>query len=389
MQIIFEVPVVLQAKPGRAVNERTVFGYEAVAVEVPVLSENDAPVALRYTRVEGVDRKVEEFRGHDGRLYHDIEARPSPRVEATFQRYRSPDGLFDKQMASVAAAIKQADMQSSRTGSAAYKLMHPSSFADAVRRHASQCKLEQVKAMDLRGDGIEQAIAQQVDDFKHRIRGMVIVGDRFHLPEAEPLLVLVPVWAGNVECRAVRAGTPPDSLANQGYEVQSLGYFRFDEFERMEAEAPVMANGGMVGIRVEGIDVIDPSVLSADTDMLTMIGLAQAFTRYFASSLVVDEKLENDDDRTKWMVDALSTVSVEQFALYKRLLRGLEAAHTSGDTDEMEAAVLQIIESAPGSAARSAFVYEKGVGPRIREIVRRWNDREVTLDRGFSPSWKP
>jgi hypothetical protein len=384
MQITFEVPVVLQAKPGRAVNERTVFGYEAVAVEVPVLSEMDAQVALRYMRTEDVE-KVEEFRGYDGRLYHDIDARPSPRVEAIFQRHRSPDGLFDRQMAAVSAAIKQAEMQSNRTGLPAYKQMHPNSFADAARRYASQCKLEPVRDMGLRGDGIDLAIAGQVDDFKSRISGMVIVGGRFHLPEAEPLMALVPVWAGNVECRAVRAGTPQGSLFNQGLEVQSLGYFRFDEFERMEAEAAVVANGGMVGNRVANIEVIDPSVLSADTDTLTLIGLARAFTRYFASSLVVDEKIENDDAKTNWMVDALSKVSPEQFALYKRLLRGIETADTSGDTGELEAAVFQIVESPAQSAERSAFVYEEGVGRRIREIVRRWNDREVTLDHGFSP----
>jgi hypothetical protein len=388
MQIVFEVPVVLQAKPGRAVNERNVVGYQEVAVEVPILSTSDAPVALRYTRTDGVE-KVEEFRGYDGQLYHDIVARPSIRMEATFERYRSPDGLFDRQMAAVAAAVKQADLQSNRPGSAAYKQMHPNSFADAIRRHASQCRLEPILDMELRGDGIEQAIARQVDDFKRGISGMVIIGDRFHLPEAEPLLALSPVWAGNVECQAVRAGTPLDSLASQGYELQSLGYFRFDEFERMEAEAPIMANGGLVGIRVEDIEVIDPTVLRADTDMLALVGLAQAFTRYFASSLVVDENIEDDDNKTNWMVDALSKVSPEQFALYKRLLRGIETAHTSGDTEELEASVFQIVESPPGSAFRSPFVYEKGVGPRIREIARRWNDREVTLDRSFSPSWKP
>ncbi|MCS4090230.1 hypothetical protein [Rhizobium sp. BK176] len=388
MQIVFEVPVVLQAKPGRAVNERIVVGYEAVAIEIPVMSEQEAPVALRYRRTDGVEA-VEEFRSHDGRLYHDIEARPYPRIEATYRRHRSPDGLFDRQMEAIAVAIKQAEMQSNRTGLPAYKQMHPALFADAVKRCASQCKLEPVCDMELRGNGVEQAIARQVDDFRRNIRGMIVVGDRFHLPEAEPLMAMVPVWAGHVECRAIRAGTPPDSLANQGYEVSSLGYFRFDEFERMEAEAPVVATGGMVGIRVADVEVIDPTVLGADTDMLTLAGLAQAFTRYFASSLVVDENLENDDDKTNWMVDALSKVSPEQFVIYKRLLRGLEVAHTSGETDELEAAVFHIVESAPGSAARSAFVYEKGVGQRIRDIVRRWNDREVTLDHGFTPSWKP
>jgi hypothetical protein len=105
--------------------------------------------------------------------------------------------------------------------------------------------------------------------------------------------------------------------------------------------------------------------------------------------LVVDEELENDDDKTNWMVDVLSKVSPDQFTLYKRLLRGIQLAQTSGDTDELEAAVFQVVEAPRGSAERSPFVYEKGVGPRIREIVRRWNDREVTLDSGSTPSWRP
>ncbi|MCV9964137.1 hypothetical protein OIU34_19835 [Pararhizobium sp. BT-229] len=386
MLITFEVPVIVEAKPGRAVNERIVFGYEAVTVDVPILSAQDAPVALRYTRIEGVEGRAEEFRGFGGCLYHDIPAQPSPRVGDQYQKYRSPDGLFDLQMA---AATNTVDRMEKRSGSSAYKQMHPNSFADAMRRRVGQYKLEPLRDMDLRGDTVEQAITDQVADFRHRIRGMVIIENRFHLPEPEPLLALVPVWAGNVECRVVRAGEPPSSLAKQGLEVQCLGYFRFDEMDRLEREAPILANGGTVERRVRDIEIADPSVLVADTDTLTLIGLAHTFAQFFAASLVVDEGLERDAERTDWMVAALSRLPVEQFALYKSLLHGIEIARVSGDTEELEGAVSRIVESPTGSVERRTFVYGNDIPRHAREIVRRWNDREVRLDPGFGPSWKP
>ncbi|MBY3432855.1 hypothetical protein HFN89_01525 [Rhizobium laguerreae] len=386
MRITFEVPVIVEAKPGRAVNERMVFGYEAVEVEVPVISVQDAPVALRYIRIEGNQGMPEEFRGHEGRLYHDIEARPLPRLEGIYQRHRSPDGLFDLQMAAIAHVI---DRMEKRSGSSAYKQMHPNSFADAAKRRASHCRLEAVRDMELRRDGVERAIAEQVNDFRSRVGGMVIIDDRFHLPEAEPLLALIPAWAGNVDCRVVRSGTPPNNLAKQGFQVQSLGYFRFDEMEKLEEEAPILANGGTVTWSVRGVETIDPGVHVTDTDTLTLVGLANAFTQYFASSLVVDEEIKREDGKTDWMVSALSRLPVEQFAIYKSLLSGIEAARTRGDTDELEAAVCRIVESPAGSIERATFVYGEDVGRQALEIVRRWNDREVRLDHRFQSSWRP
>lgn len=386
MQITFEVPVIVEAKPGRAVNERIVFGYEPVTVDVPVLSSHDAPVALRYTRIEGVEGKVEEFRGFAGRLYHDIEAKVSPWVGGHFERFRSPDGLFDHQMAAVAATV---DRMEKRSGSSAHKQMHPASFGDAIWRRVSQCKLEPVSDMALRGEAVAQAISDQADDFRNQIRGMVIVENRFHLPESEPLLALVPVWAGNVGCRAVRAGEPPSSLAKQGLEVQCLGYFRFDEMDRMEEEAPILANRGRVEQSVRDVEIHDSSFLVADTDTLTLIGLGNAFAQFFAASLVVEDGLERDDERTDWMVATLERLPIEQFALYKSLVHGIETARASGDTEELEAAIFRIVESPANSMERRTFVYGNDIPRHAFEIVRRWNDREVRLDRGFEPSWKP
>lgn len=386
MQITFEVPVIVEAKPGRAVNERIVFGYEPLTVDVPVLSSHDAPVALRYTRIEGVEGKVEEFRGFAGRLYHDIEAKVSPWVGGLYERFRSPDGLFDLRMAAVAATVARMEK---RSGTSAYKQMHPASFGDAVRRRVSQYKLEPVRDMDLRGEAVAQAIADQVDDFRHRIRGMVIVEDRFHLPEPEPLLALVPIWAGNVDCRAVRAGEPPSSLAKQGFKLQCLGYFRFDEMGRLEEEAAIMANGGRVERSVRDVEIHGSSFLVADTDTLTLIGLGNAFAQFFAASLVVEEGLERDDERTDWMVTALSRLPLEQFALYKSLVHGIETARASGNTEELEAAIFRIVESPANSMERRAFFYGNDIPRHAVEIVRRWNDREVRLDRGFEPSWQP
>jgi hypothetical protein len=355
-------------------------------VDVPNLSSSEAPVALRYTTLEGVEEKVEEFRGFDGRLYHDISAKVSEKVSCQYERFYHHNGLFDRQMAAVSGMVERLERQS---GTSAYKQMHPSSFGDATRRRIRQQKLELVSDMDLRGEGVAQSIREQIDDFRQHIRDMVIIDNRFYLPEPEPLLALVPVWAGHIEVRVVRAGRPVHSLAKQGLQLHCLGYFRFDEIDRLEVEAAIMANRGQVERRFRDVEIEDGNLLVADTDRLTLMGLAATFTQYFASSLVVNEELEGEAKRTDWMVQALFKLTIEQFSLYKRLVRGMEAHFASDDTNDLEAAVLQIMESPIGSLERRTFMSGNDIPRQAAEIVRRWNDREVRLDQRFEPSWKP
>ncbi|MDW9481765.1 hypothetical protein GOB57_24255 [Sinorhizobium meliloti] len=375
MQITFEVPVVIKARPGKAVNDKTVFGYEPIVIDVPELSDVDAPVVLRYTRVNANRyEQMEVFRGHDGALYHVIPLQPAARVGLPFRRQRVDDGVFDRQMA---ALSNEVDRISEGRGSDAAKHMAPAGFCDAVRRRVMDCPLEPIEGMNLKGD-FEASLREQVEAFRRHLHGIVIIDGRFHLPEEEPLLALAPLPAAGVEARVVRAAERggPDLLADRGLNLKAFGYFRFDEIESLRSEAARLTNGNPVRENFRHVDLIDPSLFQTDTPLLTLIGLGATLRQYFASSIVSHEA--DEGDRIARFADALYRLPTEQIVLYKNLVSGIEVAKQSGIADRLETALTDILDLP--YEQRRQFVYSQTLGFYAHNIVRRWNDREVRLD---------
>lgn len=375
MRVTFDIPVVVRARPGRSVNEKTVFGYEPIAVDVPELSDVDAPVVLRYTHTaERGFEQTEEFRGYNGSFYHHIGVQPAGRVGFPFRRQRLDDGMFDVQMSAMANEI---DSVSKRWGTDATKHIAPADFADAVRRRLMDCPLAPIMGLDLKGE-YEASLREQVDAFRRQITGIVIIDGKFHLPEDEPLLALTPLPAAGMESRVIRAADrgKADVMTVRGMALSAFGYFRFDEVETMRVEADRLTNGNGARERVRAIELLDQSFFSADADLMTLIGLGTMMRQRFAASLISHGF--NDDEQIARVAEVLYKLPAGHLALYQRLVNGLEEVTQTGVVDELESAITEILNLPLHQ--RQNFVYSQTLGYYAHNILRRWNDREVRLD---------
>lgn len=375
MRITFDVPVVLRARSGRAVHIKSVFGYEPIVMDVPELSDIDAPVVLRYTNVcsRGFEVK-EEFRGYNGSFFHHIGVQPAAHVGFPFRRQRLDDGMFDTHMAAVATEAAKVTESWAHN---AVKYMAPASFADAYRRRLMDCPLEPVAGMDLKGD-YETSLRDQVNAFRRQIDGLVIIDGRFHLPEAEPLLALSTLPAAGMETRVVRAFERDSGnvMTAQGMALPALGYFRFDEAENMRSEADRLTNGNGARQTVRDIELLDQSYFSADADLLTLIGLGKTMRQRFAASLVSHEFTA--DEMIARVADVLYKMPAGHLALYQNLVNGIESVQQTGIVDDLETAITDILNLP--NEQRENFVHSQTLGYYAHSILRRWNDREVRLD---------
>jgi hypothetical protein len=390
MQITFEVPVVMKARPGRAINERTVFGYVPIILDVPVLDTADAPVVLEYDadRDSGITVH-EKFRGYEGRFYHDIRATLSDRMSLGISRHRQPDGLFDAQRERIQAVASKivADAGKDFANLAATK-MYPESFVDFQRHQRFEVALEPISGMDLKGD-FSETVDEQVAAFARHASRLVIVDGRFHLPEAEPLISVKPGFAGDVRTVAVRESERmvPGTLVGHGRDMETLGYFRFDDLERLHEEMTAMAAGNRVMTSVHDIRVHDESLFEVNADALTLAELGAVFRNHFAASLAGSllAEEENGVREIAEFAGDLRRMPIEQLALYQRLCDGIDAVNANGETSSLEDAISRIVESPRGSPERRFFVFSGNVARLAQRIMERWNDRTVEVGTPAAP----
>jgi hypothetical protein len=267
---------------------------------------------------------------------------------------------------------------------AAPRYIAPRSFEDIGKHGVMSVQLEPLASMDLKGD-FEMALHIQLDAFRDIIRGLVIVDGKFHLPEAEPLLALVPVVGGDIHCRVLRAAerAAPGVLAGRGLELLSMGYYRLDEMDRLRTEATAISGDRGFREQFDDVEVLDSAICQADTDLLTLIELGATMRQYFASSLIPERDNWNDSERVSRMAETMYRLPLDQIVLFKCLVDGLEAAKLTGCGDQLEAALSTIVSSDDRSDDRRLFIHSGRIGEYAHRIMRRWEDREVKLDHGL------
>lgn len=375
MQITFHLPVVVYGSPGRTTNQRDVVGYVPVVHDVPVLTDHDAPLALSYIGLnENAFETAEELRCYEGGLIRAVTTMPAEVVTVQCKRHgRDEDGLFVTQLEHINEVVEK--VRKSGRGS----LVAPQSFADFVFKWEESYEFAPLVELAVKGD-YQINLNEQVDAFRNRIAKLVVVGDRFYLPEAEPVLKLTE-WFGDLHARVVR-GAEKDAFGvvkGTGRELASLGYFRMDQEAEMNAEAQALNPGGRLLSHVKEISVYDPSLLVANVEAMTLAELAATFAQRFLTQLLEDDC--SYEQKLSRLGKALAAVPASQIALYQRLVKGIDLFKSEGDVSELEAAVFAVTESDPTSLERFYFFYRGNVSRYADEITRRWNDREVSLER--------
>jgi hypothetical protein len=392
MLVTFHLPVLVYGMPGRTTNKRAVVGYVPVVNDIPVLSDHDAPVALEFTHDDhnGIATK-EILRGYEGTLLRDIATLPSDIVGVTLQRHgHNKDSIFADSLDFIKSEGIERTRKIGSGATAAHALVAPAPFAEYICGWGEgQYELTPLADMALK-EGYEEQLNKQVEAFRGKIARLMIVGDRFYLPEPEPIYKLTD-WHGDVQIGLLRGSGANDFgvVKGSGRDLNALGYFRMDQEEEMLAEADVLAAGQRVWASVHDVVVHDPSILVANTEAMTLAELAATFAQRFLTQILDGEY--SYEEKLSRLGKALAEVPAEQFATYKRLVHGIELFKAEGDVSELEAAVFAVTESDPRNLNRYYFLFQGRVSRVADEITRRWNDREVSLERDIplSPSAAP
>lgn len=387
MRITFNFPVVVDGIPGRAREKRKVLCYVPVEREVPVLTEYDAPVALSYVEIDKNSFKTkEEYRGYEGRLFRALPTKLAAEVNYVLRHRRlEEDALFvetDKMVKEVM------DWTLNIGKSYAKGILGPLGFAEFLGTWGD-AEYQPVSLVDLQvKDYDEKMLAEKVAAFQRKIAKLVIIGDRFYLPEPEPVFRMVENF-GDVFCNVVRSRNLEFGIPKEdGRELPSLGFFRMDQEEEMLAEGRVLATTGRAYSSVEEIMVYDPSILTANTEAMSLCEVAAVFAQRFLTQLVPDSKLEYQETIARLSAQ-MAEVPIAQFAVYQRLIKGVETFKRNGDPSEVEAAVMAVLESDERALERFYFLCQGNPARFAEAIGRRWNDREVSLERDFQLSATP
>ncbi|MBY3432854.1 hypothetical protein HFN89_01520 [Rhizobium laguerreae] len=354
--------------------------------DVPVVTEHDAPVALSYAEIDRNGIKTrEEFRGYEGSLFRAIPTEPAADVNFVLHRHRlNEEGLFIESQERIKEVIERVRGIGK---SYAKALLAPIGFADFVGSGDLEYRPMTLSDLQVK-DYDEQRLARTVEAFRKKIAKQVIIGDHLYLPEPEPVMKMT-VGFGDVFFDAIRSKNLEFGLPKgTGMDLPSLGFFRMDQLEEMLAEGRTLATTGRVFVGVEDVEVYDPSLLTANTEAMSLCEVAAGFAQRFLTGLVPDNHLKYEETISR-LGKAMTEVPLAQFALYQRLLKGVEDFKREGDTSELEASVMTVLESDERAIERFFFLYKGNTTQFATEIARRWNDREVSLDSDFRLSTAP
>jgi hypothetical protein len=382
MQVTFHLPVLVYGMPGRTTNKRAVAGYVPLVRNIRVLSAHEAPVAVEFKHYDhnGTATK-ESLRGYEGTLLRHLSTLPSDVVDVQIGMHgHSKDGVFADQLSFIESEGVKKTQKNVNGRQATHAVVAPPAFADFICRWGwgSDYKFTPLSDLELK-EGYEDQLSEQIDAFDRKLAKLVIIDGRFYLPEPEPVFKLLDQY-GSVTVDLLRGERAADFgiVKGSGTDLNALGYFRLDQQEYMLVEAEKLASGRDIVHLVEDVLVYDPSILVANTEAMTLTELAATFAQRFLTKI-----LDGDcsyEEKLSRLGKELALLPVEQIITYQSLVAGIDRFKAEGDFSELEEAVFDVTESAPGSLNRFYFVYEGRVSQNAVEITRRWNDREVSFE---------
>jgi hypothetical protein len=396
VEIDFELPVVVRARPARGSVARWVAATHTVRHDIPEFSSEEAPVVLRYrhtTRLEDFERgareglfgvREEAFRGIDDRLYSDAGyAFRDGRVESVVRRRAEGDDgpLFAVAGRAVRDLVAKQRLEP-KFAAAPDKFVHPRLFAAvAVNQPAVRDPLpclEPLGDVPLRDD-IGESLARQVEAFRDRLASFVLVDGRLHAAEPEPLIRLsmpraVEIWADVVRRDhrfSLLGGDRP------GLSLKALGYFRVSDMSSMIDEGGAVAgregyrfvDGGMEVWLADGFPIV------ADAEGLSFVTLAAALKEFLVSGFV--EAGDTDDEARARVCSRLSAMPPDLLRAWQDIDRGIASFCEHRVPACLERAVIEVMSD---DAARRSFVSPGLMARFADDILRRWLARPVSLD---------
>jgi hypothetical protein len=222
----------------------------------------------------------------------------------------------------------------------------------------------------------EKEITPQLQVFDAWMERFVAVGDRLMTREDIPMLVI----AGDADfpmVEVVRGDDLSDPVAMNtsiGFMPKSFGYFGMDEYEAALDHAAGVGGGWLTeqDIQVDMVSPLIPARPYADLSVVDMAeGMRKRFVRRIAS--VSHDPVESFAE----MEEALATIDVETFALFKELVVGIAEWNARQST----ARILRVVPSilADQNARKVFFVTERLA--KIGDLtLERWDARSVDIN---------
>jgi hypothetical protein len=222
----------------------------------------------------------------------------------------------------------------------------------------------------------EKEITPQLQAFDAWMERFLIIGDRLMIREDVPMLVI----AGDADFPMVEVvrgddlSDPVTMNTSIGFMPKSFGYFGMDEYETALDHAAAVGGGWLTEqeLQVDMVSPLIPGKPYADMSVVDMAeGMRKRFVRRIAS--VSHDAVENFAE----MEEALATIDVVTFALFKELVLGLAEWNDRRST----ARILRVVPSilADMNARKVFFVTERLA--KIGDLtLERWDARTVDIN---------
>jgi hypothetical protein len=221
----------------------------------------------------------------------------------------------------------------------------------------------------------EKAIAIQKEAFDSWMSRFVSVGGRLMLREDVPMLVVggepdfptfEVVWGDDVR-------EPVSMNTSIGFMPKTFGYFGLEEFGEAVDFATVVGGGWLSDPDVS-VDMVSPLIPTRPYADMSLIDVAEGMRKRFIRRIasVSHDPVESFSE----MEDALASIDVATFKLFKELVNGIAEWNDKGALSRIVAVLPAILDD---QNARKVFFVTERLASIADEMIRRWDARPVDV----------
>jgi hypothetical protein len=375
MRVEFMVPVIVSAKPKRAKENKTVIGAVYRTVDIPEVTEANAPVVVSSyfpaDENDNGDLIYREYRELDGHLYVDITEDGNVSQKPTITKYVKvlpPYEGVERLFSNILGTMPNKDIKGA---------VYPSVTAAEVINGdiKSFAGLETLGLTDID----ERTLELFLSVFDHEASKLLLVDGKFHLRERPPVFEVIQHYSS----RGNRTEIKPSRRNGDGSLVKyndpdrmgtPIALFQFDQLGSAVAFAEAL--GDPVGLtETEAITVEQDAAVHFNAASATINAIAVAMNDAIAWPI-------NGDTRGR---ELLNLLTVEVMHAYHRL----EAILPGLDEENIPEELVEIVESVLvlPPKQRQLFITDGRASPAsIWAALQLWHERPVELSLTAAPS---
>jgi hypothetical protein len=373
MKVSVEVPLYGDVSSSRMFGSKWTIASEAKEYDIPQLPGVEGSLVLSLRPSENDDPV--DFHLVDGQSYRDVGTAPMEGgvfILSVGRDTRAVHPFFERAFAAMSAKLRElgklgkTDLKEKTLPDGLVDALHLGGSLTYAPTPAKGSRYEWWK---------EKEIEHQREEFDAWIARFAVVGERLMVREDVPMLMvggdpefpaLEVVWGDGVR-------DPVSMNTSIGFMPKTFGYFGFDEFEAAVGFAAEIGGGWLSDPEVR-LEKVSPLVTSRPYADLTLIDVAEGMRKRFVRRIasVSHDPVESFTE----MEEALGSISVETFALFKELVDGI-AEWSSNRSSRRIVAVLPAILG--DANARKVFFVTERLACIADLALRRWDDRPMDV----------